>query len=280
VSEFGLERRSIWAYRHDSEKSDNSSMSHQSGRNLPVSPFRQLVVDLMHFCQKVPGATVERSMCLGPLLAARQHCVPRPHWSAIFLKAMSIVAARQPELRRTYMPFPWPHLYEHPINVANFTIERRYRDEDVVFYAQIRRPERRSLRQIDAIVHLCKEKPVESVKFFRRAIQLSRIPWPFRRLLWRGSLNISGKLRCHNFGTFSLSSVAAEGAGLLCLAPLLTSTVHYGLFDGAGMLPMRITFDHRVLDAAFVARALVTLEYVLVTDILEELLNGRAAKAA
>jgi len=25
--------------------------------------------------------------------------------------------------------FPWPHLYEHPINIANFTIERRHQNE-------------------------------------------------------------------------------------------------------------------------------------------------------
>jgi hypothetical protein len=101
-----------------------------------------------------------------------------------------------------------------------------------------------------------------------------------RRLVWRASLNLIGKLRCHNFGTFSLSSVAAEGAGLLFLMPLLTSTLHYGVFDGAGNLPMRITFDHRVLDGACAARALAAMERVLLADVLEELLRERAIRAA
>jgi hypothetical protein len=60
--------------------------------------------------------------------------------------------------------------------------------------------------------------------------------------------------------------------------PLVTSTLHYGLFDARGDLPARITFDHRVLDGAFVARGLVELEEVLQTTILEELLLVRALK--
>jgi hypothetical protein len=62
----------------------------------------------------------------------------------------------------------------------------------------------------------------------------------------------------------------------LALLPLVTSTLHYGLFDDRGNLPARITFDHRVLDGAFVARGLVELEEVLQTTILEELVNARA----
>jgi hypothetical protein len=253
-------------------------MSKRTGRNLRLSPLRKLVGDHQHFCAKVPGATVERPLSLAALRAARQACVSRPSWCAIFLKAMSAVGARHPQFRRAFLPFPWPHLYEHPDNIANFTIERRYQDEDVVFYVQVRRPERRSLAELDAIIHTCKDEPVESVKFFRRAIRLSKVPWPFRRLAWWASLNLSGKLRAHNFGTFSVTSTASEGAGILALLPLVTSTLHYGLFDDRDNLPARITFDHRVLDGAIVARGLVELEEVLQTTILEELLNARALK--
>jgi len=248
-------------------------MSKRTGRNLPLSPLRKLVGDLQHYCAKVPGATVERPLRLAALRAARQACVPRPSWCAIFLKAMSIVGARHPQFRRAFLPFPWPHLYEHPDNIANFNIERRYQDEDVVFLVQVRRPERRSLTELDAIIHTCKDEPVEANKFFRRAIRLSKVPWPFRRLAWWGSLNLSGKLRAHNFGTFSVSSTSSEGAGILALRTLVTSTLHYGLFDDCGNLPARITFDHRVLDGAFVARGLVELEEVLQTTILEELVR-------
>ena len=250
-------------------------MSKQAGRKVPLSPHRKLVVDLQHFCRKVPGGTVERPLSLAALLAARRACVPRPSWCALFIKAMSIVGARHPQFRRAFLTFPWPHLYEHPDNIANFTIERRYQDEDVVFYVQVRRPERRSLAELDALIRACKDAPVESVKFFRRALRLSKVPWPFRRLAWWGGLNLSGKLRAHNFGTFSVTATSSEGAGILALLPLVTTTLHYGLFDDGGNLPARITFDHRVLDGAFVARGLVELEEVLQTTILEELLNAR-----
>src|SRR5262249_58036557 len=141
-----------------------------------------------------------------------------------------------PPFRRAFLPFPWPHLYEHPGNVANFTIERRYRGEDVVFFVQVRRPERRALTELDALIRACKGAPVESVKFFRRALRLSKVPWPFRRLAWWWGLNVSGKLRAHNFGTFSVTSTAAAGAGGLALLPRVTATLHYGLFDDRGHL--------------------------------------------
>ena len=248
-------------------------MSKQNGRNLSLSPLRRLVVDHQHFCGRVPGATVERPLSLARLRDARRACVPQPSWCAIFLKAMGVVGARRPQFRRAFMPFPWPHLYEHPDNVANVSIERRYHDEDAVLFVQVRRPERRPLTELDAIIHACKDGPVESVKFFRRAIRLSKVPWPFRRLAWWVALNLRGRLRAHNFGTFAVTSTASEGAGILALLPLVTATLHYGLFDDRGMLPVRITFDHRVLDGAVVARGLVDLEEVLQTTILEELLS-------
>lgn len=255
-------------------------MSRQAGRNLALSPFRKLVIELSYHCQKVPGATVERHMNLSALMAARQTCVPKASWTGIFLKAMSLVAAEMPDLRRAYMPFPWPHLYEHPINIANFTIERSYQGEDVVFFVQVRSPERRALRDLDQIIRTCQEEPVESVKFFKRAIRMSKVPWIVRRPVWWVSLNLMGKLRCHNFGTFSLTSVAAAGAGVLNMPALLTSTLHYGLFDERGNLPMRITFDHRAVDGCCAARALVRLEEVLQNEILQELRGGPALRVA
>jgi hypothetical protein len=51
----------------------------------------------------------------------------------------------------------------------------------------------------------------------------------------------------------------------------LTCTLHYGLFDDANRLDMRITFDHRAIDGAPVARALTEMEEVLITDIHTEI---------
>jgi hypothetical protein len=90
---------------------------------------------------------------------------------------------------------------------------------------------------------------VAALTGYRNAARLSRVPWPLRRALWWAGLNVLGRLRCHHFGTFGVTSVGALGAGLLHIVPLLTSTLHYGMFDASGVVAMRLSFDHRVLEA-------------------------------
>ena len=51
---------------------------------------------------------------------------------------------------------------------------------------------------------------------------------------------------------------------------ITTSTLHYGLFDAAGNLDFRLTFDHRVYDGALAARVLTELEATLLGAILAE----------
>src|SRR5437763_14723893 len=98
-------------------------MSEPTGKSYSVSYFRRLVVDLMHFSAKVPSVTIERRMDLAPLVAARESCTPSPSWSALFTKAYAVVAARSPALRTSYLTFPWPRFYEHPVNIATLNID-------------------------------------------------------------------------------------------------------------------------------------------------------------
>src|SRR5262245_10680019 len=125
-----------------------NKMTRPVGRNIAISPFRRLVIDLMHFSQKVPSVTVERRMKLARLVDARQACMTRPTWYTLFTKAYAIVAARTPELRRSYLRYPWPHIYEHPRNLATLNLERMFGDEKIVIYALIRGPENRSLEEL------------------------------------------------------------------------------------------------------------------------------------
>src|SRR5215471_8155743 len=118
------------------------------GRWLPLSPARRLICDLMHFARKVPTVPVERRMHLAAVAAARRQAEPRPSWCAIFTKALSFVAAARPELRRAYMTFPWPHLYEHSESVASIAFERQLDDADAVLFAPLRCPESSGLREI------------------------------------------------------------------------------------------------------------------------------------
>lgn len=243
------------------------------GKWVPTSPFRQLVIDLMHFSKKVPAVAAERRMDLGALTAARQRAAVRPSWTVLFSKAFAILGRDYPELRRTYMSWPWPHFYEHPHSVVALNVERRLPGEDIVLFCLIRGPENRPVLEMESIVREHKEAPVETLRSYQRAVGVSRIPWPFRRWFWWASLNLIGRRRCHNFGTFSISSIASQGAGLLHLLPLLPCAVHYGMFEGQGALDVRLTWDHRVMDGCTAARVLTDLETVLNHEIAGEVLS-------
>jgi hypothetical protein len=245
-------------------------MARATGKYLSISYFRRLVVDLMHFSAQVPSVTLERRMDLGPLVAARQACRPSPTWSAIFTKAYACVAARTPLLRTSYVGFPWPRFYEHSINVATLNIDRQLADERIVLYAHLNSPENSTLGELDAVIREHQQKPVESIPSYRRALGLSRVPWPFRRMLWRAALNVRGQFRCRCFGTFGVSSLGSQGAGITHLVSLLTTQLHFGIFDPFGGLEMRLSFDHRVLDGVTAARALADLEDVLLGEMVAE----------
>jgi len=240
------------------------------GKIVWITPFRRLVIDLMTLSQRVPTVTVDRRMNLGALADARQLCKPRPTWSALFTKAYAMVSAREPLLRRSYMRFPWPRFYEHPKTIATLNIGRRVNDEDIVLHAHVRSPENRTLPELDSIIHYFMKTPVEQIDSYRRVVRVSHLPGPLRRLIMSATLNLMGRRRCHNYGTFGLSSVAGQGAGILNIVPILTSTLHYGLMDDKGCLDVRLAFDHRVFDGALVAESLLHLEVTLLGQILDE----------
>ena len=242
-----------------------------NGRTIPLSPCRRLINDVLHFARKVPTVPVQRRMDLAPLVAVRNTARPRPSWCAIFIKAYSFVAAACPELRRAYLSFPRARLYEHPENVASVAVERRLGDEDAVFFGHLRNPERQSLTDIDIQLRRFKEERVENIGLFRRALKVSRLPGPLRRFLWWFGLSAWGRKRAHYMGTFGVTSYASLGAASLHPLSPLTTTLNYGVIEPDGTVDVRLTYDHRVLDGASVARALAELERVLTHEILAEL---------
>src|SRR4051794_17294355 len=164
-------------------------MSQPKGYRLPLSLPRRLICDLLHFARKVPSVPVQRRMRLGAVVAARAAANPRPSWCALFTKAYGLVTADRPELRRAYLSFPWPHLYQHADGVANVAVERRFGDEDAVVFVPFRKPERMPLAEIDARLRRYKEEPPESVGALRRWLLVGRLPRPARRFLWWLGLN-------------------------------------------------------------------------------------------
>jgi hypothetical protein len=241
---------------------------------------RRFIGDLMHFARQVPTVPVERRMHLGAVAAGRRQAVPRPSWCSLFAKAYGIVCAANPELRRSYLPFPWPHLYEHPITVASIAIERRVGEEYAVLPAHLRCPEQRSLQELDARLRAFKQGPIERIGSFRRALKVSSLPLPLRRLVWWGGLNLSGRERARTFGTFGVSVYGSLGATSLHPLSPLTTLLNTGVLAEDGSLDVRLVYDHRTLDGATLARALADLEQVLHGDILNELHSMRALDAA
>jgi hypothetical protein len=242
----------------------------ERGRRVRLSPARKLITDLMGVFREVPTVTAERTLALADLVARRRRMASPPAWTALFAKAFARVAADIPALRRSYIRYPWPHLYEHSQAVAVVAVEREYRGEEVVLFVHLRGLVGRSLQDLDRQLRHSLSAPLDRVGTFRRSLRLARFPWPLRGWLMRLGLHGSGRLREKHFGTFVVSSPAAQGAGLLHLISGTTAAVHYGLFDAAGNIDVRLTFDHRVLDGATAARALSRMEAVLNGEVLEE----------
>ena len=196
----------------------------------------------------------------------------RPSWSCLFMKAYALVGAEHAPLRRSLLEFPWPRLYEHPWMNCALAIERTYQGEEGVFVGIFRAPEQQTLSQLQQAVAWYKNETLEKVGFYRMALRFSQAPTPIRRLLWWSTLNVSGYKRCKRFGTFGLSSYGALGAEQIHPISPLTTTLTYGPIDPAtGRVVVKLIYDHRVLDGAYVARRLRDIEEVLNGPILDEL---------
>lgn len=246
-------------------------MPQPAGFNLALSPPRRFLCDLLHFAKKIPSVPVQRRLNVRRVAEARELAAPRPSWCAIFTKAYAFVTRAWPELRRCYLSFPTPHLYQHPSSVASVAVERPFGDESAVFFAHLTDVETRRLAEIDDKIRRHKTAPLESVGAFRRALFVTRLPLPLRRVLWWTALNLSGRHRARLMGTFGVSVYAGLGAASLHPLSVLTTTLNYGVIEPTGDVDVRLVYDHRVLDGATVARALADLERVLNLEILAEL---------
>jgi hypothetical protein len=243
------------------------------GRAVKLSLRRRTVVDFLYFGKKAPTVPLERQIDIAAVQAARARCAERPRWSAILTKAFAIAAREIPALRRAYLPFPFPHLYEYPVSVANLAIEREFEGETAVCPLLIKDPAACTLADISRALDHAKSAPLTDLPRVRTMLSVARLPWPLRRTLYAIVLN-SGRHRCNYMGTFGLSTFGPYGAAPMRAISPYTSFLTCGPFDG-GQVNLRGTFDHRVLDGTLMARALVRTEHALNTAILDELTAAR-----
>ena len=240
------------------------------GRRISLSIPRRFVADLMYFSAQMPSIPAQREISLSGVLAARNALSRRPPWPAVFTKAYALVAAEFPELRRAYVKLPWPHLYEYPASVAIVAAERRFDQELGVCIVHFKDPASRTIEQMGQVISTVKRKEFEENKTFQRMVRIARYPMLLRRAIWWIGLNFA-RQRAKYFGTFAVSSVSSLGTDILHPRCPLTTLLTYGVIADDGRVMVRVIFDHRVLDAATVARALTRLEEVLNGPIADEL---------
>jgi hypothetical protein len=243
-----------------------------------ISLPRRLIVDLMHASRQVPFVSLRRTLAIRPLAEARSASMVRPGWAAIFAKAFSLVARDEPVLRTLHIDWPWPHFYELPRSVGMIAIARKENGEDCVMPQKIAAPDELSLAAVDALIRHAKIAPTNEIPAFRKMLRATRMPLPLRRLIWAIGLSI-GRQRANYFGSFGITSVAAFGAGELDALSPGPFVISYGTLRPDQTIDVVIRWDHRVTDAAMMAKVLSRLEQVLNTRIAAELLADQALSA-
>ncbi|MCP3368078.1 acyltransferase [Bradyrhizobium cajani] len=240
------------------------------GKPKNISLRRRLICDLMRASMDVPFVSLSRSLNVRPLLEARAGAVAPAGWAAMFVKAFALVAREEPILRTVYAKWPWPALYELPKSVALVAIARVEDGEECVIPQRIAAPEALPLAAVDAEIRRAKTAPIQDVPMFRKIMRATRLPYPLRRLSWAVGLNF-GRQRGNWFGSFAVSSVAAYGGGELHPITPGPFIVSYGVVEPDQTIHVVIRWDHRVTDAAPIARVLTKLEQALNTEIAAEL---------
>ena len=240
------------------------------GTPKTISLRRRLICDLMHASMGVPFVSLSRTLSIRPVLEARAGTTAPAGWAAMFVKAFALVARDEPILRTVYAKWPWPTLYELPKSVALVAIARIDHGEECVIPQRIAGPDTMTLAAVDAEIRHAKTAPVGDVPMFRKIMRATRLPLPLRRLSWAIGLNF-GRQRGNWFGSFAVSSVAAYGGGELHPITPGPFIVSYGMVEADQTIHVVIRWDHRVTDAAPIARVLTRLEQVLNTEIAAEI---------
>ncbi len=247
-------------------------------RSRTLTLPRSWMRDFVHFGMKSHVVGGSRVFNIKPVALARRAQKPPISWSAILLRALALMEQRWPQLRQSYLPYPWPRIYQHPHAVATIVIEREWCGEHAVFFGRIKAPEQRSLREIDNVVRKLKTAPVESIRDYRRIIGNARLPFPLRRLLWWIGLYWSGRRRSSYFGTYALNSIPARGTEVSQSTTPLAVAFFHAPVEPSGNTKVQVFFDHRVLDGRTMHRILCDLETTLNRDIVAEL-RGAGSQA-
>ena len=230
---------------------------------------------MMRASAGVPFVSLRRKLDIRELLQARAEAAQPPGWAAIFVKAFGLVAKEQPVLRTLYARWPWPHFYELPRSIGMVAIARVHQGEDCVLPQKICLEEDpQPLTEIDRLIRLAKDAPVDEIGAFRKMLRAAAAPMPLRRLVWAFGLTVL-RQRANYFGSFGVTSVAAYGAGQLHALSPGPFVLSYGVEKPDHTIDVVLRWDHRITDAALMARMLNRLEQMLNSEISAELRTNR-----
>jgi hypothetical protein len=235
-----------------------------------ISIPRRLVADLMHASIRVPFVSLARPLNIRNLIEARAQAQRPPGWAAIFVKAFALVAKGEPALRTLFVKWPYARFYELPRSIAMVTIARFEDGQDCVLLQKVTAPDETPLTEVDAVLQHAKDAPIDQVPAFRKMLLATRLPLAARRLLWWIGLNW-GRQRANYFGSFGLTSVAAFGPGELYALGPGPFVLSYGMVKPDHTVDVVLRWDHRITDAALIAKVLTRLEQVLNGELAAEL---------
>jgi hypothetical protein len=240
------------------------------GKVRHISLPRRFIIDLMHVSVGVPFVSLARPLNVRQLTEARAVAGRAPGWAAIFAKAFAMVAKEEPVLRTLYAKWPRPHFYELPRSIGMVAIGRVEDGQDCVLPERVLAPDEQPLADIHAQIRRAKDAPIEAIPFFRRIVTATRLPLPLRRFGWWLARNV-GRWHANNFGSFTVTSVSAYGPGELHAISPGPFILSYGVLAPDQTIDVVIRWDHRITDAAFIAKVLIRLEQVLNSEIPAEL---------
>ncbi len=244
---------------------------YDQGTYVAFPKYRRTVLDICQAASTVPAFAVDRRIQLERVLHARKAVPQRIGWAAIFAKAYSLVAAEVPQLRQTYISYPWPRLYQHPKSIVSITVNRYdpIIDAERLLFSRIRNVEDLALPDVQGAVDVYQNS--DTNELFREGRLLESMPTFVRRLSWHMMMRWMGRKRARMLGTFTLSTLAPYGTTNHSHPLVVTSSLTYGPLEDDFCSRVTLIADHRVVDGAIIARALVRLEEVMNNEILVEL---------
>lgn len=244
------------------------------GRSFAVPHSRRSTLDLLELAHGTPAISHFRRLNISTLTKVRSSAPQRVSWPVLFFKAYANVVARTPELRRVYVPYPRPRLYEHPVPVGRMAVPRVIDNEEGVFLSHVCEPNALTLAELHNDLRTMMCRPIEEQPRLKAQARLAAMPRMFRKTLW-STLRWDGYWRTRWMGTFFLTTVSKYGSIAITPPVLGNSTISFGPVSEDGLVDVVLAYDHRATDGAVIARALDALNEELETSIATELAGFR-----